>query len=104
MCALSSERHTRRDQSELLIAKLNQVAKAVIMVEDRRAELLMQDASRAPMDRLVAITGEAEQCRAIADAATELVVSLRDVRFAAVTPPNIVRMPRHPDAPAEVVG
>jgi hypothetical protein len=80
MCAHSSEDYTRRHQSELLCARLDRVANAVIMVEDRRAELLMQDASRAPTDRLVAITREAEQCRAIASAATELVVSLRNVR------------------------
>jgi hypothetical protein len=89
MCAYSSEGHTRRHQSELLRARLDQVAKAVIVVEDRRAELLRQDASCAPMDRLVGITREAEQCRAVADAATEVVASLRNVRSLPVDSPHV---------------
>src|SRR5205807_3622962 len=73
MCAISAEHHTLRAQSELLIEKLLRVAKAVAHVEDRRADLLMSEATHAPIDAIEAITDHATYCREVAGAATDLV-------------------------------
>ena len=80
MCADSAEHRTLMDGSELLISRLLQVAKAVILLQDRRAELLMWEASRASGDQLIGLTDEAADCREVADAATELVVRVGGVR------------------------
>ena len=83
MYANSGEHHVHQHESELLIARLLRVAKALIMVEDRRADLLMQDAAGASTDRLVGITDEAADCRAVADAASDLVLRIGGFHAAA---------------------
>jgi ribosomal protein L12E/L44/L45/RPP1/RPP2 len=74
MRAISAEQHTLSAESELLIEKLLRVAKAVVHVEDRRADLLMSAATHAPIEEVEAITSHAASCRAVAGAATDLVV------------------------------
>jgi hypothetical protein len=80
MCAISAEQHTLTAESELLIKRLLRVAHAVIHVEDRRADLLLRETAPASIDQLVAVSGQAANCRAVADAATDLVVRVGAVR------------------------
>jgi hypothetical protein len=76
MCAVSDERHTPRDESKLLVARLLRVAKAVIMVEDRRADEWTKYALLVPADQIMAVTREIANGRAVGDAATDQILAL----------------------------
>jgi hypothetical protein len=66
-------------ESDYLQTKLVKTAKAVALVEDRRAELLMVAASTARAEQVVDRVTEAGLCRRVADAAFELILAIDDV-------------------------
>lgn len=84
MCVDCNERITLRGQSDLLMEKLARVAKAVIAVEDRRADVLSHATACGLLDApLVAGLDDASRCGAVADAVTDLLVKLSDPRLVA---------------------
>jgi hypothetical protein len=66
-------------ESDYLRAKLVKTAKAVGLVEDRRAELLMVAASTARAEEAVDTVTEAGLCRRVAHASFELILAIDDV-------------------------
>ena len=87
MCADCNERITLCEQSDLLMANLARVAKAVVAVEDRRADILSHGTACTPFKgRLVPTVDDASRCRAVADAVTDLLVRLSDPRMGAASP------------------
>ena len=84
MCVDCNERITLCEQSDWLMAKLARVAKAVVAVEDRRADILSSGTACTPLQgRLVPTLDDASRCRAVADAVTDLLVKLSDPRSGA---------------------
>jgi hypothetical protein len=66
-------------ESDYLLARLVKTAKAVALVEDRRAELLMVAASTARAEQVFARVTEAGLCGRVADAAFALILAIDDV-------------------------
>jgi hypothetical protein len=66
-------------ESDYLLTKLVNTAKAVALVEDRRAELHMVAASTARAEHVVDRVTEAGLCRTVADAAFALILAVDDV-------------------------
>jgi hypothetical protein len=79
---MSSDRESQQfnldAESDYLLAKLVKTAKAVALVEDRRAELLMV-AGTARAEQVVDEVTEAGLCRRVADAAFALILAIDDV-------------------------
>jgi hypothetical protein len=98
MDADRNERRILRDESDVLVPRLLRVAKAVITVEDRRADLLMQDAAHGPVAQVTAAASEAAHCRAVADAATDLVSRLGRLRDGLDVSAQVLPLPRQGEA------
>jgi hypothetical protein len=72
MCAYGSESDTRQLESEMLIVRLLRVANALKLVEDRRADLLVRDASSSERVEAADMTGAAATRAAVVQSATDL--------------------------------